>query len=127
MGKKYIVPVGMLEAAARALTGGVALPIGTDSANQLKVAIEAVVQWIAENPIVPTDAQVMAMNAPVAADWNGWARVAAVAWQRIMFVAPEPEIPRELALLLTRQGCTYTRDEIDGLIEKAYRIGQKSK
>jgi hypothetical protein len=106
------VPEGMLKAA---------LPYCD---NQMHSALEAALQWLAENPIVPTDEQAEELRSEWNNEWGGatgsFPKWAVTEWQRRMFRA-EPEVPEAVKHLLsdTMDGQRY----FNARILEAYRIG----
>lgn len=129
--KKIVVPQGMRKAVINA---GVFAT--TDE------QLEAALCWLSENPIVPTMAQYDAIGDEMTragyqfTPWNF-----AIAWQRRMFLAPEPMVPEAVKDLLcpdlgreTFTGEVYqashwlsTNDaEVNRRILEAFRRGQAS-
>lgn len=131
--KKYVVPEGMLKVFGEAYDHQKGL--GANREGCEKAGMEAALGWLAENPIVPTEAQLTEMLAtrigfgfePV--DWMRWG---AAQFQRRMFLAPEPEVPEEIKdLLSTRYVDDITfggiaKEHNENIIE-AFRRGQKSR
>ena len=96
--RKYVVPDGMLEAAVDAavkFSGANTIQasprVKAEIEESFRVAIEAAIRWLSENPIVPTDKQYYAL---CEAQPNNVLRV--VEWTRRMFLAPEPEAPKDV-------------------------------
>lgn len=82
-----VVPKGMLKAFDDALNVG-------ERVEDFQDAIEAALLWLSEHPIVPTEAQLFALdNSTTQIDsYERW-RELLVAFQRVMFRAPEQEEP----------------------------------
>ncbi len=84
---------------------------------------EAVLRWISENPRVPTDEQVTEMHQICDLEQI------LIAWQRCMFLKPEPEMPEEIEEMLygrkerPDEFVTIKRTYIDKDIIEAFRIG----
>ena len=103
--KKYIPPEGMLKAAWQAIAEKKKelLAAGIDAniaeLHVARISVEAVLRWIAEHPIVPTEEQVTGMENLHRNDCSLWNRFGSASnhayycwqWQRRMFLAPEPE------------------------------------
>lgn len=124
--KKYVVPYGMLRAAADADMLSIEHSPESELA-PIRLHLEAALRWLAENPIVPTSQD----QADLLSTWrrndkacgyptNGVAEMTAE-WQRRMFLAPDPVVPEEIKDLL----CGLPSS--DNLILEAYRRGQESK
>ena len=142
MSDKIVVPGGMLDAAlevARERRGYPHLAsLGTARLKaNVQAELEAALRWIAKNPIGPTNEQAKELWRTSTAGETNEARrasLAAVEWQRRMFLAPEPEVPEEIKDLLFVGGILtadqvlneYPKGEVDKLILEAYRRGQKS-
>lgn len=99
--KKYAVPAGMLDAFRKAEThhGRVW------DAEVLEAMLTAALRWLAENPIVPTPEQMNKLrfdtcDNDMTTTFNQRSINLATAWQRRMFLAPEPEIPEAVKDLL---------------------------
>jgi hypothetical protein len=126
--KKVIVPEGMLESAKETFIAG-CVP-------SLPRALEAALRWLGENPIVPTDAQRAELGRICPYEDSGNGNVhsfIAVEWQRRMFLAPEPEIPKEIEDFMFYIGSGLHSDtqkgvdEVNQRILEAYRRGQQSR
>lgn len=96
--KKYVVPEGMLKVFGEAYDHQKGL--GANREGCEKAGMETALQWLAENPIVPTTQQAAGMAEDCGNEirkpnrnWSAHDCVTfyAVAWQRRMFLAPEPE------------------------------------
>jgi hypothetical protein len=128
--KKIVVPDGMLEAFWAEFSGGVR---GPDSHRRTVDGLNAALQWLSENPIMPTDEQSKEMYDTVSDSdgmFHSWRGVTAlvVDWQRHMFLAPEPHIPEDIKDLMfhrpvVENGFTMTGNE---RIAEAYRRGKKA-
>lgn len=89
---------------------------------------------LAEHPIVPTNEQLKSMeNARLdltrtpTPDPEAWL---CEEWQRRMFAAPEPEVPKEIADFMTTwtdEPLYWTGRQINQNILEAFRRGKKSK
>lgn len=129
MPKRIVVPEGMLRAANKACEKEMARldpskPIGYIVADAMCITdqvIEAALLWLSENPIVPTmqQANEMATLTPLG---GSFAQFSATEWQRRMFLAPEPEVPEEIADLLVG-----VHPDVAPIALEAYRRGQQSK
>lgn len=92
------------------------------------VGLEAALEALAENPIVPTNEQISEMSCAVTdkpCPW-GHTKPLIIEWQRRMFEAPEPEVPeaiRDLLDPLDRENRFLANQHI----LEAYRRGQQSK
>jgi hypothetical protein len=129
---KILIPDGMLARARRALGHG----SGLIDDIQLFIIATAFCEHIAENPIVPTDEQVIACRRACGYYNEGLLQESKgvyVEWQRIMFLPPEPEVPEEIKDLLP--GLSYGTmpanseqfaEIIKGTMIEAYRRGQKA-
>jgi len=121
MSDKIVVPGGMLDAAlevARERRGYphlASLETARLKAN-VQAELEAALRWIAKNPIGPTNEQAKELWRTSTAGETNEARrasLAAVEWQRRMFLAPEPEVQNEICakcggrILRTPDGTWY--------------------
>ena len=130
--KRYVFPEGMLRAAWEAMDKHAnwhkfagCIP---GSMCSLTDGLEAAVRWLAENPIVPTAKQSAELehlcrlnDEPTCSD----ATFYCAEWQRLCFLAPEPEVTEAVKDLLSKYQSKGYCDNFD--IIEAYRRGQKSK
>lgn len=134
--KKYVVPEKMLRAATASVMkihgyGETSSRYDYESHEaNCRIALEAALRWLGENPIVPTQEQLESLTS----DWRLMGtpccstQFIAVEWQRRMFLAPEPEIPEEVKDLLYGECASFTAAErVDARIIEAYRRGKRSK
>lgn len=127
--RKYIVPEGMSSAVARAVyekCGHV------EFHPQIAIALAAL-NWITENPIVPSPEQSLNLvkefyESPSEMDM---AIFLIREWQKRMFFSPERDVPQELKDLMepwmndeTEAHCTCNSHNLS--IMEAYRRGQKA-
>ena len=135
--KKYVVPEGGLEVAKQVLRDKFAFVERDNSTlgEYLKTSLEAFIRWQSENLIVPSHEQVIHLceifaNRSVISYCDS-VRAVAIEWLRIMYLAPEPEVPEEIKdLLLTEQShkdVQPLKGELNSLIMEAYRRGKASK
>lgn len=132
---KYQVPEGMLKAVLDASFGFSAWP--EDSIDpgavthraMMDVSLGAAIGWLAENPIVPTDEEIKSMLSGTGLHW-GWDREWVshtrdwlVEWQRILFLASEPEMIGDERLI---DFCGRYQT-IGEAVTEAYRRGQAGK
>jgi hypothetical protein len=131
--KKYLVPEGMLKAAQSA-----GVQADGFRAYNLAVCLEAAIRWLAENPVVPTDAQAQAMiRVESKATGHSWDMIKAPGseWQRICFLAPEPEVPDAVKDLMVFRDqyipidlkIEITAADVNQRILEAHRIGKSGK
>ena len=127
--KKIVVPDGMRVAAAKAVheTCG-----KVDYHPQIRIALEAALCWLSENPIVPTHEQLQKI-----ADFHKRGtcypesiNLYVVGFQECMFLAPEP-VPEDIKDLLcagedTVKEAYFRPDIYNERIIEAYRRGQKA-
>ena len=141
--EKIVVPEGMLKAAK-----DVYHDKAQDGVDQsaVKEALKAALRWLSEHPIVPTDEQhdvlykefVSLPETRIVTNgttFRSFFRWAIDAWQRRMFLAPEPEIPDiwmsfvrnapEDAVSMTIFSANGT--ELKKIDLKAFRRGKASK
>ena len=125
--KRIVIPQGMTAAAHNA-TG---LENNGNKYYYISRGLEAALFWMSENPIVPSEDQVKGMIKGTDLHW-GWdsewpshTRDWLIEWQRRMFLAPEPEVPKELEDLLCAKSDTFNKHFDDRIIE-AFRRGQKA-
>jgi hypothetical protein len=106
---KYRVPDGMLNAF---ISGRRHQPYD-DFRDEYIRGLEAAIQWLAENPIMPTMEQLNAMYKKVDTGNGGTYIPAYLAeWQRIMFLVPEPELSDEVEQVISRiRGCTFSKSD----------------
>ena len=125
---KIKVPEGMLEAVYEKRSRTFCI---TDAQN-IKVALEAALRWLSENPIGPTMEQAMALRDLAISTSHGYGQVqptmasevaVVVEWQRRMFLAPESEYIGEEKL----ENFCGRFQRIDEAVREAYRRGQQSK
>jgi len=131
---KYTVPEEGLKATVEAMKN----PSGTKFLSTEQCAslgLEAFIRWQSENLIVPSHEQVIHLceifaNRSVISYCDS-VRAVAIEWLRIMYLAPEPEVPEEIKdLLLTEQShkdVQPLKGELNSLIMEAYRRGKASK
>lgn len=142
--KMYVVPQGMTEFGIlemwRSEKAARHLPVGQEWVSEVvrdfgNRAVLGAVKWLTNNPIKPDAAQTnaLAVASGSHAGNSGVAAAGAVEWQRRMFLAPEPKVPKELHDLTWRNSVgtagkvTMTFAEIDARILEAFHRGQKSK
>lgn len=134
--KSVVVPEGMLEAARTSILKRAGQALSFDQMTYLNV--EAALQWLADNPIVPTNEQannlweIALCVDDIKNETDHAAKNLAMAWQRVMFLAPEPIMPKELHDLTWRNSngpagkVSLSFKEMDDRILEAFRRGQKS-
>jgi hypothetical protein len=127
--KKIVVPQGMIERAVQATCH---FPIAMALHDSITPEIlAAALRWLSENPIVPTEAQALAivsskppaiMNA-----FDNWevARWGACEWQRRMFLAPDEDDPIK-DLMEEWAGSKEGQNPMQKALREAFRRGQKS-
>jgi hypothetical protein len=103
--KRYVVPDGMRAAYKEA--GG------------FLAGLEAAMRWLAENPIVPTEEQILLDAVPSLGSARRDIQHHIAAWQRRMFLSPEPEIPEAVKGLMFSSG----NGEADRRMIEAYKRG----
>lgn len=128
MKKEIALPKGMLEAFEETF-----VKVGNHSTLNLiagTYGLIAAVRWLSENPILPTEKQLREMEdrelGKLALD-NGdrFTEVGVIrAWQKRMFLAPEPPFPPEIRDLM---GDYCAEGSIGSLIVEAYRRGRDKK
>lgn len=103
--KRVVVPEGMLNAAEMATSN-----ITTGQWVVLRDGLEAALRWLSEYPIEPSKSQQREIAVKMAqyqnarmgkfepSDYHIWFPIHE--WQCIMFLEPEPEIPKEIADLI---------------------------
>ncbi len=128
MKKKYVLSDGMRDAAVKAHYGR---PIDLTIYPQwVEKTIEAVLRYISENPIVPTDAQIdAALDATKGRPYGVFfCRSFLQEFQRIMFLAPEPETPQEIEDLVAALDCqdAQTKESATRLLIEAYQRGAQT-
>jgi hypothetical protein len=107
--KRYIVPDGMRRAFGRALPD----PDFDSDGVICLVALEAALRWLADNPAMPSMKQLNDMYKKVDTGNGGTYIPAYLAeWQRIMFLAPEPELSDEVEQVISRtRGRTFSKSD----------------
>jgi len=127
--KKIVVPEGMVKAVDYAISK--ARGIGRDiTGGQVRdIALEVALRWLSNNPILPTMEQAKEMSDsghPCILDGVWYA----TEWQKRMFLAPEPNVPQEIADMLQLPDAnvllSISRDSFKEKIIEAYLRGQKS-
>lgn len=116
---KYVVPEEGLKVAQREALGA-----DFPTLDFMRLGIAAFIRWQSENLIVPSHEQVIHLceifaNRSVISYCDS-VRAVAIEWLRIMYLAPEPEVPKEIKDLLCG-------GNIKTLITEAYRRGKQSK
>lgn len=128
MNKTIKIPNGMLHAALNEFFKAASLngyPSLTDL-ERMQFALKAALSWLSENPIIPTSGQVQVMQVYLhtqTADHGPGPLLSE--WQRRMFLAPEPEVPREIRNLFIAE-VDEPASEFNARIVEAYRLGQKA-
>ena len=112
---RIIVPMGMLKEVVDAEAKSV---VPFDQLETLSIGL----RWLSENPIVPTEDQMAQIMCAHVANWEQ-IRSRIEAWQRRMFVAPEPEVPEEIKDLV--EGMSWNSSTWRRILE-AYRRGRQS-
>ena len=130
--KKIVVPEGMWEAA---IENCLHLPIdGPDGIGALIVecALRAALEWLSENPIIPTDEQVESILSDYADSINNTAdatRIVAKEFQRRMFLAPIMEVPKSIAtaeeVVRLLEECLMDASSLAGLKLEIERLAHK--
>lgn len=129
---KLKIPEGMLNAFTTGTQFGT-IQDGTYRHNPI-AGLEAALQWLAENPVVPPKGWgIVCLHAH-----GGYKNVedrmedAAVEWQRRMFLAPEPEIPEEIRDLMWSEALYFNDPnyhlavpKVNETILQAFIRGQK--
>jgi hypothetical protein len=133
MRERYVVPEGMLKAGVEAIEtkgrGQYASVSGSDPQirSDAKVALEAALRWLdneLDKIIKKRETVDVVMRSPSLADYyvdNGYNL--AIIDVRHIFLAPEPEVPEEIADLLKNAPPYYPNNE---MVIEAYRRGQKA-
>jgi hypothetical protein len=122
---RYIVPEGMLNAATVAYNEVV--KSGQHIGFSVCHCLEAAIQWLAENPLIPTDEQRAELSRLVPYEDSGNGKILSVAvveWQRRMFLAPEPPIPDEVSPLMWGSG--LLSEAHNRAVIKAFELGKRS-
>ena len=127
--KRAVVPVGMCAAARRAYRKRYGEDGSPGQEECLKYALEEALQWATENPQTPTKAQLQKI-----ADEHGRGEcypesisLYVTGFQKLMWLAPESEVPEELHDLQWAIGDNPQADLHNKETIEAYRRGQKSK
>lgn len=141
--KKYVVPEGGLKAAFDAVSSSNGTFLERYALDHIKVkpmvekALEAFIAWQSENPILPTRDQAFEILQRFKVESNGCHSFriadALVEWQQIMYLTPEPEVPKSVFDTLYARGtvdgpgctCVMVEDAVKALRE-AYRLGQQA-
>lgn len=122
MSKRIVVPEGMLKVALDSWSVSGRVQLHPNTIASIGASLEAALLWLSENPIVPTEEQWKAMNNerqwPDSVGRRQWL---VAEWQRRMFLAPEPEVPEEIADLLVG-----VHPDVAPIALEAYRRGQRS-
>lgn len=135
---KIKVPDGMLNAAVNS-RNGLGRELGWSSSTCTAI-LEAALQWLSENPQVPTLNQVDEMRVHLGIKYCAWTTIIKpflMEWQRRMFMA-EDEVPEQLKPLMWDkwQKDHGIPEEVRGWLPidshnnqvlAAYKLGQKSR
>jgi hypothetical protein len=124
--KKIVVPEGMLKAAIASHNDAVL----KGNTPLVRDALEAALRWLAENPIVPTTEQVLAVRRACGETHTALTEKAKplfAEWQRRMFLAPEPEVPEEIKDLLDPLDPYPYKSVHNPQVLEAYRRGKESR
>ncbi len=139
MEKKLVVPSGMVDAAyGKAIEdadGKVRYsPVDAVKSHErlgVERILEAALRWLSEKPIVPTPEQANDLwKATNGALKDVWPILIVTEWQRIMFRAPEPEVPEEIKDLLhisLPETPEIVQESVRSYIIEAYRRGKAAK
>lgn len=102
--RKIIVPEGLLKAGAKEIDCGGSMP--ANAAVLAGQVLQGALKWLAENPIVPTLADVKEFHSPemLQLSYHGQLQEACVRWQRRMFLAPTTDDEPIKDLLWTGKG-----------------------
>ena len=141
--KKYIVPEGLKQAIDECGLDKTRGRMWRFTSKELEAIGQTVVRWLAENPTVPTEAQIQAMynhldsnpQLRTASATNSSYSAAMVAeWQRRMFLVSEPEVPDVVKDLIWSEklyagdnGFVEDIRQINNRILEAYRRGKESR
>lgn len=118
--KKYVVPEGMRLAAEKRTRNCV----GTVG-QYIQAALEAAIQWLAENPIRPPESFGAEMRGFPGNASESLPIEAAIEWQRQMFLAPEtPEerMQRDVDAIMNSKG-TWSGSNVRMAVTEAYLAG----
>ena len=115
--KKIVIPEGMIKAYEEAACDKYSM------VHDWKGGLKAAIEWLAMNPIIPTDEQVDSLA--MEHEWpnHKWMLTE---WQRRMFLSYDSKVPKEIKSLLYG-GDSNTDKEADSRIIEAYKIGKDSK
>lgn len=145
--KKIVVPEGMREAADAAISdarkerssrpgvpgGNAELRLGEVE----EITIQAALRSLSENPVIPTKKQMDSIRAGLDDYGYDQFRLVVREWQRIMFLAPELEVPEEIKDLLfsspggipvvLHDNCVSVQEQVNDRIIEAHSRGKKSR
>lgn len=118
---KIVVPKGMIEAANAA--------ISVEHPSTWRI-LQAALQWLSENPVVPSDEQLCNISDKLPVKmakivWSERDRALIAEWQRQMFLAPEPEAIKNL-LVDNQAHISVSSDAFNAAVLEAYHRGQKA-
>ena len=124
---KYVVPEEAVNSIQRKL--------GSNSVETLRMLIGMFIEWVSENPIVPTDKQaeellMSQLFTPLSKRMSPTldaVRGVAIEWQKRMFLNLQPELPEEVKELFPCEGSAYTHENMKDRIIAAYELGQKNR
>lgn len=128
MANKIVVPAGMLKAAGNSTEG-------VDPEGYLIYqAVKAALQWLAENPIVPNESQAKELyfDKQSVGKFESPEIFYPRAWQRRMFLAPEPEsgfIECDTCRVKSGsptlcRGCLHNREVIEGFLRRGQKLSE---
>jgi hypothetical protein len=97
----------------------------------LEGVLKASLEWLAENPIVPTEEQAKALtkelDAPYPSLFSIWWPMAFKEWQRQIFLEPEPEVPEVIKdLMYTKHDISPPFERHNNLVIEAYNRGREA-
>ena len=121
MEKKIVIPEGMLTAAWQAVSSKMKTYIPGHGPGELhiaRIAVEASLRWLLDNPIVPTKEQLRSLAKECVKlsnslnGYNGWIWMI-TEWQRRMLLAPGPDVPEAVSKLEPGKCPHRWQDKID--------------
>jgi hypothetical protein len=133
--KKYVVPQGMLDAAYQYYPASFAMPA-------VRSIVEAALQWLAENPMEPSDDQIGDIVKRCISVYPKWrnmtewsrAKIICMEWQSSMVLSVDTDAPiidliyhQPLGIPVVLDNSSVSvSDDVNGRIREAYRRGQKA-
>ena len=129
MGKIHKVTPEMIKVRTEWLTSWEKAWVGIyEPGKRVEGSIAAVLACIANDPPVPTEAQVKILGRQWSATEQPYAltEYGMREWLRICFLKPEPEVPEEIRALFPTRGFDIEHEWMENQVVRAYELGKQA-